>query len=180
MIVVLAQRFRKHIALFLYIVFYSDLLMGAAGHLRYYNSVTRGTIILDLPLSGRRMEQPAAAESQTVGTESYITTAAAPFIGGPSQPEMQSFSPVNANNMVDLFSGDFSYNIPLLDVGGYPVNISYHSGRSMDEDASWVGLGWNINPGSITRDMRGLPDDFNGGDDTLKKWPPSNPISTGV
>jgi hypothetical protein len=103
-----------------------------------------------------------------------VTAAAAvksirPNTGGPSQPEMKSFQSVNANKMVDLFSGDFSYNVPLMDVGGYPVNLSYHSGRSMDEDASWVGLGWNINPGSITREMRGLPDDFSGGDDTIKK-----------
>src|ERR1044072_5795417 len=85
------------------------------------------------------------------------------FIGGPTQPESQSFTSVNSNNMVDLFTGDFSYNISLLDVGGYPVNIAYHSGITMDEEASWVGLGWNINPGSITRNMRGVPDDFNGG-----------------
>jgi hypothetical protein len=82
--------------------------------------------------------------------------------GGPTQPEMQSFQSVNSNNMVDLFSGDFSYNIPLLDVGGYPVNLHYSSGITMDQEASWVGLGWNINPGTITRNMRGLPDDFNG------------------
>ncbi|HEY4291363.1 MAG TPA: PA14 domain-containing protein [Puia sp.] len=88
--------------------------------------------------------------------------------GGPGQPEMQAFQSVNANNMVDLFSGDFSYNIPLMDVGGYPVNISYRSGISMDQEASWVGLGWNINPGTITRNMRGLPDDFNG-KDSIKK-----------
>ena len=83
---------------------------------------------------------------------------------GPTQPEMQAFQSVNSNNMVDLFSGDFSYNIPLLDVGGYPVNISYRSGITMDQEASWVGLGWNVNPGTITRNMRGLPDDFNGTD----------------
>lgn len=88
--------------------------------------------------------------------------------GGPGQPEMQAFQSVNANNMVDLFSGDFSYNIPLMDVGGYPVNISYRGGISMDQEASWVGLGWNINPGTITRNMRGLPDDFNG-NDSIKK-----------
>src|SRR6266704_624108 len=35
-----------------------------------------------------------------------------PFSGGPTQPEMQAFSSVNSSNMVDLFSGDFSYNIP--------------------------------------------------------------------
>jgi hypothetical protein len=64
--------------------------------------------------------------------------------------------------MVDLFSGDFNYNIPLMDVEGYPINISYHSGISMDQEASWVGLGWNINPGVINRNMRGLPDDMDG------------------
>ena len=82
--------------------------------------------------------------------------------GGPSQPEMASFKSVNANDMVNLFTGDFSYNIPLMDVGGYPINISYSAGATMEQEASWVGLGWNINPGSITRNMRGLPDDFNG------------------
>lgn len=87
--------------------------------------------------------------------------------GGPTQPEMQAFSSVNGGNMVDLFSGDFSYSIPLLDVGGYPVTLGYRAGSSMDEEASWVGLGWNINPGAVTRNLRGLPDDFNG--DTVNK-----------
>jgi hypothetical protein len=81
---------------------------------------------------------------------------------GPTQPEMQSFQSVNSNNLVDPFTGDFSYNIPLLDVGGYPVNLHYQSGITMDQEASWVGLGWNINPGVISRNMRGLPDDFQG------------------
>ncbi|MBS1529411.1 MAG: hypothetical protein JSU01_03810, partial [Bacteroidetes bacterium] len=81
---------------------------------------------------------------------------------GPSQPEVQSFEPVGTTDMVDLFSGDFVYNIPLLDVEGYPINISYHSGINMEQEASWVGLGWNINPGVINRGIRGLPDDFNG------------------
>lgn len=81
---------------------------------------------------------------------------------GPSQPEVQSFEPVGTTEMVDMFSGDFVYNIPLLDVEGYPVNISYHSGIGIEQEASWVGLGWNINPGEINRSVRGLPDDFNG------------------
>jgi hypothetical protein len=87
--------------------------------------------------------------------------------GGPSQPEVQSFEPVGTSEMVDLFSGDFNYNIPLLDVGGYPVNIAYHAGVGMDQEASWTGLGWNINAGVINRDMRGVPDDFNG--DVIQK-----------
>lgn len=86
---------------------------------------------------------------------------------GPTQPEVLSFEPVGTTDMVDLFSGDFVYNIPLLDVEGYPVNISYHSGADMEQEASWVGLGWNINPGVINRTVRGMPDDFNG--ETINK-----------
>jgi hypothetical protein len=82
--------------------------------------------------------------------------------GGPSQPEVQSFEPVGTTQLVDLFSGDFNYNIPLMDVDGYPLNIAYHSGISMDQEASWVGLGWNLNPGVVNRNLRGIPDDFNG------------------
>ena len=66
--------------------------------------------------------------------------------------------------MVNLFTGNFSYNIPLLDVGGYPVNLYYDGEVGLEQDASWVGLGWNINPGSISRNMRGIPDDFDGTD----------------
>ncbi len=89
-------------------------------------------------------------------------------IGGPTQPESQAFHSVNSDNMVDLFTGDFNYSLPLLDVGGYPVAIGYSSGISMDQEASWVGLGWNLNPGAITRNLRGLPDDFNGQDTVTK------------
>lgn len=89
--------------------------------------------------------------------------------GGPSQPEVQSFEPVGTSDMVDIFSGDFNYNIPLMDVGGYPINIAYHGGVGMDQEASWVGLGWNLNPGVINRNMRGIPDDFSGGGDKIKK-----------
>lgn len=86
---------------------------------------------------------------------------------GPTQPEVLSFEPVGTTDMVDMFSGDFVYNIPLLDVEGYPINIAYHGGVNMEQEASWVGLGWNINPGEINRSVRGMPDDFNG--DTVYK-----------
>jgi hypothetical protein len=81
---------------------------------------------------------------------------------GPSQPEFNSFTPIGTSDMVDLASGDFNYNIPIMDVGGYPINLAYNSGVTMDQEASWVGLGWNLNVGQINRQMRGLPDDFNG------------------
>lgn len=94
--------------------------------------------------------------------EIIFPTASYALTGGPSQPEVQSFEPVGTTEMVDLFSGDFTYNIPLFDVEGYPINIFYQSGITMDQEASWVGLGWNLNPGVINRNLRGLPDDLNG------------------
>jgi len=105
----------------------------------------------------------------SITTEIFLPTTAFALTSGPSQPEVQSFEPVTTTNMVDLATGDFNYNIPLMDVDGYPINISYHSGISMDQEASWVGLGWNINPGVINRNMRGLPDDFKG-DQVTKKF----------
>ncbi len=97
-------------------------------------------------------------------SEMFIPLTSLALTSGPSQPEVHSFEPVTTNQMVDLFSGDFTYNLPLLTVpgpnGGYPINIAYHSGISMEQEASWVGLGWNISPGVINREMRGLPDDF--------------------
>lgn len=85
---------------------------------------------------------------------------------GPSQPEVQQFQPAGTSGMVDLFTGDFNYNIPLFELpgpnGSYPFNLGYRSGITMDQEASWVGLGWNLNPGVITRQMRGLPDEFAG------------------
>jgi hypothetical protein len=91
------------------------------------------------------------------------------FEAGPGQPEMSSFKSIGVDNMVSPFTGDFSYNIPLLDVGGYPVNIFYNAGATMEQESSWVGLGWNLNPGTINRAMRGLPDDFNGEDKIQKE-----------
>lgn len=85
---------------------------------------------------------------------------------GPSQPEVQSFEPVTTNQMVDPFTGDFTYNIPLFNLpgpdGGYPFNLAYHSGIGMDQEASWVGLGWTLNPGAINRSVHNLPDEFDG------------------
>jgi hypothetical protein len=81
---------------------------------------------------------------------------------GPAQPETQGFQPAGVSDMVDLSSGSFKYNIPLLDIDGYPINLNYASGSGMDDEASWVGLGWSLNPGAINRQVRGIPDDFAG------------------
>ncbi len=86
---------------------------------------------------------------------------------GPTQPEVQGFQAANATDLVNPATGDFSYNIPLMDVEGYPLNISYSTGVNMESEAGMVGLGWKLNIGEVTRQMRGLPDDFKG--DLVKK-----------
>jgi hypothetical protein len=95
-----------------------------------------------------------------IPTQSYALTS------GPSQPEVSGFTSVSATDMVDLFTGNFSYNIPLMEVpgpdGGYPINISYGSGISPEQEASWVGLGWKLNVGAVEQQMRGIPDEFDG------------------
>ncbi|MBL7930627.1 MAG: hypothetical protein JNL60_01925, partial [Bacteroidia bacterium] len=94
--------------------------------------------------------------------EIIFPTAAMALTSGPSQPEVQGFEPISTNEMVDISTGDFKYNIPLMDIEGYPLNLAYASGISTDQEASWVGLGWNLNVGAVNRAMRGLPDDFKG------------------
>lgn len=85
---------------------------------------------------------------------------------GPAQPEFQGFSPISNENMVDLSSGDFSYNIDLITLpgpnGGYPLKMAYNAGATMEQEASWVGLGWSLNTGAIIRNVKGVPDDHKG------------------
>lgn len=81
---------------------------------------------------------------------------------GPSQPESKQFVEAGTSETVDMFTGAFKYNIPIMDIDGYPVNLNYQSGVGMDDEASWVGLGWNLNVGAINRSLRGIPDDMNG------------------
>lgn len=92
-------------------------------------------------------------------------TMAMALTAGPTAPEFTSFEPVATTDMVNDFSGDFTYNIPVLNVpgpdgGGYSMSLAYHSGSSSEEEASWVGFGWTLNPGAINRNKRGYPDEF--------------------
>jgi hypothetical protein len=183
MIKALTEKYQKQIAWLLFFTLYGQLAVSlhandsinrnvvigtTHGHFYFhsasknnFNKVETSQAILEnLSASGQ------GVDNSTTVAEKKIQNRA--DIGGPGQPEMSTFKSVGADNMVNLFTGDFSYNIPLLDVGGYPVNLFYSGGVTMDQEASWVGLGWNINPGTITRNMRGLPDDFDG-QDTIQK-----------
>ncbi len=112
-----------------------------------------------------RFRKPIASFLLLLMLTEFITpNIAYALTSGPSQPEMKGFEPIGNSDMVDLFSGDFSYNIPLMDVGGYPINLAYHSGSGMDDEWSWTGYGWNVSVGNLNRQLRGIPDDFNGSD----------------
>jgi hypothetical protein len=84
---------------------------------------------------------------------------------GPKSPEAASFEPVDATDMVNLITGQYSYVLPLLNVpspeGGYPIALGYHAGIALEQESSWTGLGWNVNPGAIDRSVNGYPDDYN-------------------
>lgn len=83
---------------------------------------------------------------------------------GPHQPEFTSFEEPGSTDMVNLLTGDFNFNMPMLSVPigtdeEFTLPLSYHAGISPDQEASWIGLGWNVNVGSITRGINGFPDD---------------------
>ncbi len=69
---------------------------------------------------------------------------------------------------VDLYTGRLNYTIPLHVVKSreleIPISVQYSTdGVKVDDLASDVGLGWQINAGGVIgRVMRGLPDEFDG------------------
>ena len=113
-------------------------------------------------MSTRAKQVMAALMAVMMVTDVVLPSMVYALSSGPSQPEVQGFQPAGTNDMVDLFTGDLSYNISLLDVEGYPLNLFYSAGVGVDQEASWVGLGWNLNPGVVERNLRGIPDDFHG------------------
>ena len=122
--------------------------------------------------------------------EVFGIPAAYALTGGPSQPEFSSFEPVGTADMVNKFTGDFSYSIPVIEVPGpdgssYPLSLSYHSGLGAEDEASWVGYGWTLNPGAINRTTRGFPDDFAGSNvqywnKTPKNWTVTAGVGVGL
>ncbi len=191
----LAKKWQKRIAWIFFNVFYLQMFLSAfpnyysqAGILNSYEFCDVVLHNIQKVSSGKERNKPLTHTLEGVLQSINSGLPGKPKlhydIGGPGQPEMSSFKSVGTDNMVNLFTGDFSYSIPLLDVGGYPVNLFYNAGITMDQDASWVGLGWNINPGTVSRNMRGLPDDFDGsvadGDKIVKTQNIKEDVTIGV
>jgi hypothetical protein len=71
-------------------------------------------------------------------------------------------------------TGDMHVSIPVMEVPGrggldYKVSLGYTSGGGirMDEESSWVGLGWNLGSGAVTREVVDLPDDRTSANDAI-------------
>jgi len=86
---------------------------------------------------------------------------------------------------VDNYTGIPDISIPLYSIGTHSKDIAlnlslkYHpSSIAIDEDASYTGLGWSLfGGGTISRTVRGLPDEWNIGTGTGKLgiYNPNNP-----
>ena len=195
MILLLATRYRVYVAWLLFIAADVSFALtarageggcrvlyrapaGMSSRMPVLPSISNGPIPAWEP--GRPATARKVGSSPRLAPKAISSSPAHLRVGGPNQPEMGSFKSVNMSNMVNLFTGNFSYNIPLLDVGGYPVNLYYDGEVGLEQDASWVGLGWNINPGSISRNMRGIPDDFDGTDTLVQTTNLKPDITFGV
>lgn len=77
---------------------------------------------------------------------------------------------------VDLFTGTPSIEVPIWNVSGHdlsePIRLYYNAdGIRVDEPTGQFGVGWGISSAnySVTREVRGLPDDFKGTSSDLRQ-----------
>jgi YD repeat-containing protein len=90
-------------------------------------------------------------------------------------PEAAEFAKY-ADSPVSYYTGTPNISIPLheIDVDGFklPINLNYHaSGIRVDQEATWVGLGWSLDVGSrISRAIKGSDDFMKGKFDVNSPW----------
>lgn len=86
----------------------------------------------------------------------------------PASPEVASLFKYS-DIPVSTYSGFLQYSIPIFEikVDGLvlPISLNYNSnGIKVEEEANWVGLGWNLNVGGcISRQVNSIPDDLEKG-----------------
>ncbi|WP_343634751.1 hypothetical protein [Fluviicola sp.] len=112
-------------------------------------------------------------------TNANLSTTLKTMSGGPGQSETSGYTVSSTDGMVDKFTGDLTYSIPIADIEGYALALSYSSNINMNTEASWVGLGWDLNVGAVNRTMRGLPDEFNGEQTVERTFNQANDVTDG-
>ncbi|WP_330913628.1 hypothetical protein, partial [Flavobacterium sp.] len=79
---------------------------------------------------------------------------------------------------VSNYNGTASFSVPLYDIKendiNLPISLSYYSnGLKVEEESSWVGLGWNINAGGVIQHISNR--DENEGPDIIPNYITANP-----
>lgn len=103
---------------------------------------------------------------------------------GPDLPQRPNLDSYRADDIASQggvsYSGDLALSIPLLTIPGrnghdFPIVLQYNSNISQRQFASWVGLGWSLEIGSIERSVlgrfdEGLSGGHGGGEADLPGW----------
>ncbi|MBO9675422.1 MAG: hypothetical protein J7577_18380, partial [Sphingobacteriaceae bacterium] len=80
-------------------------------------------------------------------------------------PEVTAFNR-SIETPVSLYTGVPNISIPLYEINikgvSVPIKLDYHAGGiRVDQEATWVGLGWNLSyGGEISRKIRGIADEY--------------------
>ncbi len=88
-----------------------------------------------------------------------------PKINIPSSPEAALIGRFG-QIPIGYYTGTANISIPIYNLKegniNIPIELSYHSsGIKVDDQATWVGLGWNLSPeGTIIQEVRGKQDEF--------------------
>lgn len=80
-------------------------------------------------------------------------------------PHAANFRLQNNGSAIDEYTGTLNWSYDLLTVPGrggldFPIRLTYHPGIGCEQEASWVGLGFGLNLGSIERTVVYIPDDM--------------------
>ncbi len=118
--------------------------------------------------SGAFVEQDTIPQTRKIlegdeptGDGKKIEVPGIPIFPSPTVAEMMKYTDFPT---VDQFGG-VPIQIPIYNIKGndlsHEIYLSYHSGGiTVDQEATWVGLGWNLQAGgSISRTVMDIPDD---------------------
>ncbi|MFZ1081076.1 MAG: SpvB/TcaC N-terminal domain-containing protein, partial [Candidatus Kryptoniota bacterium] len=88
-----------------------------------------------------------------------------PQMGGDFRPSYESYRLDKFIEQGDAsYSGDMSFSVPVLIVPGrhghnFDIKLTYNSSVTQRQSASWVGLGWSLEPGCVERTVNGRTDE---------------------
>ena len=115
-----------------------------------------------LPLSViAQIDEPSTESTDHFNYEAEL----AKMVSIPNSPEAEAFAQYG-NTSVSLYTGTPNIGVPIYTYSGreldLPISLSYDaSGIKVEQLASQVGLGWNLNAGGrISRVVNGYPDTY--------------------